>query len=245
MISSLKKSFVSILAISACSVFASIDAEMEGMEVVSRDDGTFLIGSPTYYFDRTLGAGGIHSESELWTPRKLRYRLLFNRMSVLPSWDPIEAPSIWMKTGNELGDLIYQDFLTDPKERPTNRTPILEGGFRTPLLHGLWATFRLFQDDHYCFRSSYGIRQHQVDDFFSFFGENYPMFSSVYGGLGFTNDFVNASVLVGMEYIWLFTESSRWIPVHYKPRVETRADIGNFSTTFVYENAEYQNKRKK
>ena len=84
-----------------------------------------------------------------------------------------------------------------------------------------------------------------MDDFFSFFGENYPMFSSVYGGLGFTNDFVNASVLVGMEYIWLFTESSRWIPVHYKPRVETRADIGNFSTTFVYENAEYQNKRKK
>ena len=51
---------------------AAIDAEMEGMEAVSRDDGTFLVGGPTYQFDRILGAGGIHSESELWTPQKLR-----------------------------------------------------------------------------------------------------------------------------------------------------------------------------
>ena len=59
---------------------ASVDAEMEGMEVDSRDDGTFLVGGPTFYYDRILGAGGLHSESELWTPRKLRYRLLFNRI---------------------------------------------------------------------------------------------------------------------------------------------------------------------
>ena len=174
---SLFNKIIATLAIPTSFAFASINAEMEGMEVASRDDGTFLIGSPTFYFDRTLGAGGIHSESELWTPRKLRYRLLFNRMSVLPSWDPIEAPSVWMKTGNELGDLIYQDFLTDTKERPANRTPILEGGFRTPLFHGLWATFRLFQDDFNCFRSSYGVRERQVAGFFSFFGENWPMFS--------------------------------------------------------------------
>lgn len=49
--------------------FAAIDAEMEGMEAVSRDDGTFLVGGPTYQFDRILGAGGLHSESELWTPQ--------------------------------------------------------------------------------------------------------------------------------------------------------------------------------
>ena len=217
---SLLNKIISFFAIAASVAFATVDPEMEGMEVVSRDDGTFLIGSPTFYFDRALGAGGIHSESELWTPRKLRYRQLFNRLSVLPSWNPIETPSVWMKTGNELGDLIYQDFITDPDERPVNRTPILEVGVRTPLWHGLWATFRLFQDDHYCTRT------------FSF-------------GLGYTNDFINSSVLAGMEYIWLFTESSRWIPVLYKPRVEARADFWNFSTTLVFENAEYQNKRKK
>ena len=242
---SLLYKITAILTISVCSVFASIDAEMEGMEVVSRDDGTFLIGSPTYYFDRALGAGGIHSESELWTPRKLRYRQLFNRLSILPSWDPIEAPSVWMKTGNELGDLIYQDFLTDVGERPINRTPILEAGVRTPAFHGFWATFRLFQDDHYCFYSARSYRMNQVDGSFSFFGENWPMFSSAYGGLGYTNDFVNATVLAGMEYMWFFTESSRWIPVQYKPRVEARADIGNFEATLVFENAEFQNFKKK
>ena len=62
---------IAIVAVVACFSFASIDAEMEGMEVVSRDDGTFLVSSPTFYFDRALGAGGIHSESEMWTPRKL------------------------------------------------------------------------------------------------------------------------------------------------------------------------------
>ena len=236
---------ISVFAISACAAFASVDAEMEGMEVVSRDDGTFLIGSPTFYFDRALGAGGIHSESELWTPRKLRYRLLFNRMSILPSWDPIQDPSFWMKTGNEVGDLIYQDFITDVQDRPTNRTPILEAGVRTPFFHGFWATFRLFQDDHYCFRSGGEYRNKLVNDNFAFFGENWPMFSSAYGGLGYTNDFVNASVLVGQEYIWFFTESSRWIPVKYSPRIEARADVGNISATLVYENAEYQNRQKK
>ena len=242
---SLFNKIIAVLIVSTSALLANVDPEMEGMEVVSRDDGTFLIGSPTYYFDRKLGSGGIFSESELWTPRKLRYRLLFNRMSVLPSWNPIEAPSVWMKTGNELGDLIYQDFITDVGDRPTNRTPILEVGVRTPMFHGLWATFRLFQDDHYCFYSGDHYRNKVVDDNFAFFGENWPMFSSAYGGLGYTNDFINASLLAGMEYIWLFTESSRWIPVRYKPRVEARADVGDFSATLVFENAEFQNVKKK
>ena len=235
---------ISVLAVFACSVFASVDAEMEGMEVVSRDDGTFLVGSPTFYFDRVLGTGGVHSESELWTPRKLRYRKLFNRLSILPSWDPIAIPSIWMETGNELGDMIYQDFITEKVDRPKNRTPILEGGIRTPLFHGFWATFRLFQDDHYSYVSSRVYRRFLIDKSFSLLGENLPMFSSVYGGLGYTNDFIEASVLAGMEYIWIFSESSRWIPIKYKPRIEARADFDNFSTTLVYENIEYQNQRK-
>ena len=69
-------------AVMFCAVasFAAVDAEMEGMEVDQRDDGTFLVGSPTFYFDRALGSGGLHSESELWSPSKVRQRLLFNRM---------------------------------------------------------------------------------------------------------------------------------------------------------------------
>ena len=135
---------------------AAIDAEMEGMEVDSRDDGTFLVGGPTFYYDRILGAGGLHSESEMWSPEKLRQRLLFNRMSPLPSWNPL-PPSVWVKTGNELGDLIYNDFIT-PEDRPSNRTPILEGGFRSPGFKGFWVTGRAFQDDHFSTACGGGIR---------------------------------------------------------------------------------------
>ncbi len=231
---------LSVLTLSAVLAGAAVDPEMEGLEAVSRDDGTFLVGGPTYFFDRILGAGGIHSETELWTPQKLRNRLLFNRMSLLPSWNPME-PSVWVKTGNELGDMIYQDVITET-DRPTNRTPILEGGFRSPSFKGFWATARGFQDDHYSART-YSYRKKMVSDEFAIFGENYPMFSSIYGGVGFTNDFVNASVLAGEEYLWEYMESSRWIPVHMAPRVEGRVDFWNIELTAAYEHAEYQDAR--
>ena len=236
------KNFALVSLLLASVAFAQVPAEMDGMEYETRADGTFLIGGPTYAFDRAMGAGGLHSESELWTPAKLRDRLLFNRWSGTPSWTPLD-PGVWVKTGNELGDLIYQDFITE-KNRPENRTPILEGGFRSPSFMGFWATARLFQVDHFC-SGSYAYRRDGVDGDYSHFGANWPMFSSAYGGLGYTNSLVNASVLAGEEYIWFYTESSRWIPVHYKPRVEARADVGNFSATLVYEDIEYENQHKK
>ena len=235
------KNLALVSLLMASVAFAQIPAEMDGMEYETRADGTFLIGGPTYAFDRPMSAGGLHSESELWTPAKLRDRLLFNRWSGTPSWTPLD-PGVWVKTGNELGDLIYQDFITED-DRPGNRTPILEGGFRSPSFMGFWATARLFQVDHFC-SGSYAYRRDGVDGDYSHFGANWPMFSSAYGGIGYTNSLVNASVLAGEEYIWFYTESSRWIPAHYKPRVEARADVGNLSVTLAYEDIEYENQHK-
>ena len=231
------------LLLSAGIAAAQIPVEMEGMEYETRADGTFLIGGPTFAFDRVLGAGGVHSESELWTPAKLRDRLLFNRWSGTPSWTPLD-PGVWIKTGNELGDLIYQDFLTDKDNRPENRTPILEGGFRSPAFHGLWATARFFQDDHFC-SGAYAYRRDMVEGNYTHLGANWAMFSTAYGGLGYTNSFVNASVLAGEEYLWTYTATSRWIPSHYMPRVEARADIKDLSVTVAYEDIEYENLHKK
>lgn len=231
------------LLLSAGIAAAQIPIEMDGMEYETRADGTFLIGGPTFAFDRVLGAGGVHSESELWTPAKLRDRLLFNRWSGTPSWTPLD-PGVWIKTGNELGDLIYQDFLTDKDDRPENRTPILEGGFRSPAFHGLWATARFFQDDHFC-SGAYAYRRDMVEGNYTHLGANWAMFSTAYGGLGYTNSFVNASVLAGEEYLWTYTATSRWIPSHYMPRVEARADIKDLSVTVAYEDIEYENLHKK
>lgn len=226
-----------------CTAFAEVDAEIEGMEYEVRGDGTFLIGGPTFGFDRIMGAGGTFSESELWTPAKLRDRLLFNRMSGTPSWTPM-APAVWFKTGNELGDLIYQNLLPSDEPNPANRTPYLEGGFTTPAFKGFWATARYFQDDHFCGRTA-GPRKQMVGESFAHFGENIPLFSTLYGGLGYTNSLVNASLLVGDEYLWTYTATSRWIPVHYSPRIEARADVKNVSVTLAYEDGEYKNVAKK
>lgn len=232
-----------LTAILMSTAFAEVDAEVDGMEYEVRGDGTFLIGGPTFAFERIMGAGGTFSESELWTPAKLRDRLLFNRMSGTPSWTPM-APAVWFKTGNELGDLIYQNLLPSDQPNPANRTPYLEGGFTTPAFKGFWATTRLFQDDHFCGNTA-GPRKQQVNESFAHFGENIPFFSTAYGGFGYTNDFVKASILVGSEYLWTYTATSRWIPVHYSPRIEARADVNNVSVTIAYEDGEYKDARKK
>lgn len=241
----MKKSFLTLALAAVLSVptFASVDAEVEGMEYEVRGDGTFLIGGPTYAFDRILGAGGTFSESELWTPAKLRDRLLFNRMSGTPSWTPL-APSVWLKTGNELGDMIYQNLLPSDKAYPANRTPFLEVGVTTPSYKGFWVTARLFQDDHFS-EKMYSYRVGVVDNSFAHFGENYPLFSTAYAGFGYTNSMVNASVIAGEEYLWTYTATARWIPTHFKPRIEARADVKNVSVTLAYEDAEYMNKSKK
>ena len=236
-------SLIFSLLLAAGMAAAQVPAEMDGMEYETRADGTFLIGGPTFAFDRALGAGGVHSESEFWTPAKLRDRLLFNRWSGTPSWTPLD-PGVWIKTGNELGDLIYQDFITTKDDRPENRTPILEGGFRSPAYKGLWATARFFQDDHFC-SGAYAYRRDMVDGNYTHLGANWAMFSTAYGGLGYTNSFVNASVLAGEEYLWTYTATSRWIPSHYKPRVEARADIKDLSLTVAYEDIEFENLHKK
>lgn len=221
---------------------AAIAPETEGMEGAFRGDGTFLVAGPTYIWERPSGSDGVHSSGELWSPEKMRYRLLMNRFSVTPSWTPLEA-GIWMKTGNEIGDMIYQDLLTEENEE--NRTPILEAGFRSPDFHGFWATARYFQVDHYS-SSTFSARKKQVGGAeYSFFGENLAFFSTAYGGLGYTQGKLNASVLAGQEYLWIFAESGRWIPVKYSPRVEGRVDFGPIQATVAYEKGEYQNKAEK
>jgi hypothetical protein len=51
--------------------------------------------------------------------------------------------------------------------------------------------------------------------------------------------------LAGEEYVWTYTASSRWIPSHYKPRVEARADVKDLSVTLAYEDIEYEYMPKK
>lgn len=225
-------------ALTMASAFAEIAPETEGM-LDTRYDGTFLTASPIYVFDRGSQMGGIHSESEEWSPSKVRDRLLLNRVSEAPSWTPRD-PSVWMAVGNEIGDLMYQD----PRyggwsSGNENGTPMLEAGFRSKSYSGIWATARFFQVDHFSV-SNWKIRSRMVNRMdYSIFGENLPHQSSAYAGLGFSTASFEASLLAGHEYLWLFAESGRYLPVEYKPRAESRLDAKYLHANLTFENAEY------
>lgn len=225
-------------------VFAEIAPETEGMRD-TRNDGTFLTASPTYVFDRSSQMGGIHSESEEWNPLKIRDRLFLERISGTPSWTPF-FPSVWLSVGNEIGDLMYQDPLRGGVlAHEENRTPMLEGGFRSKSYSGIWATARYFQIDHYS-NNLRKIRRDMVKtDEFSIFGENLPFTSTAYAGLGFSAKVFDVSLLAGHEYVWIYGESNRWLPIEYKPRVESRFDSKYLHASLVYENAEYTLSAKK
>lgn len=233
----MKRILLGILGV-AIWAWCEILPETEGMRD-TRADGTFLTASPTYVFDRSSRSGGLHSESEEWNPSKMRERLLVNRVSGTPSWTPL-APSFWISVGNEVGDLMYQDPLYAGKGSGwENRTPLLETGFRSPSYSGIWATARFFQVDHYS-NSGRKIRQQMIStDKFSIFGENLPFASTAYAGLGFSATAFETSLLAGHEYLWVFAESGRWIPVEYKPRAEARFDSRYLHGQLVFENAEY------
>lgn len=232
------KFFIVICSLLSWNAFADIAPETEGMRD-TRNDGTFLTASPTFVFDRGAHVGGIHSESEEWTPEKARDRILVNRVSGTPSWTPF-APSVWLSVGNEIGDLMYRDPLDGGVfAHSENRTPMLEAGFRSKTYSGFWATARYFQIDHYS-NNLRKIRRNMVlTDEFSIFGENLPFTSTAYAGLGFSADAFDVSLLAGHEYVWVYGASSRWIPVEYKPRAESRFDSRYVHASLAYENAEY------
>ncbi|MBP5246831.1 MAG: hypothetical protein J6Z31_03140 [Fibrobacter sp.] len=229
-----------MMAGALCAAFATADIlpETEGM-LDTRYDGTFLTASPTYVYDRSSQMGGIHSESEEWSPSKVRDRILFNRVSGTPSWTPLE-PSVWMSVGNEIGDLMYQD----PRHGGwssgnENGTPMLEAGYRSKSYSGIWTTARYFQVDHYSV-SNWKIRSKMVNRMdYSIFGENLPYQSTAYAGFGYSSGSFESSLLAGHEYLWIFAESGRWLPVEYKPRAEARFDTKYLHGNVAFENAEY------
>jgi len=220
---------------------ASIPVETEGMEPAVSSDGTYLTASPTYYYDRPSLMAGIHSQSELWSPDFLTKRLLVDRYSVLPSWQ-IQEPSIWMQVGNEIGDMIYHDVLTDSDDRPMNRTPMLEAGFRSNVFHGFFSTARFFQVDHFSSSTLKVNRKATGTMEYSLFGSNLPAFSTGYVGLGYSKDQTELSILAGREYLWLFGESGRWISALLSPRVESRFHYKKLDLSLIYEDVQYKDK---
>jgi len=214
-----------ILALFFSTVFAQVKGETPALTPFISEQGTYLIAMPTYTYSRKPGTLGLKAEEETWQPDKWKNRRIFNRFVPVMDWE-IRENSLWFYFGNELGDMLWQELEALDKE--PNRTPMLYGGFATPPLNGFYAIAEFNQIDHFS-EATLETRKERLNNSlkFSWFGDNLPAYSALYGGFGYNSEgdfFKNASVLTGSEYLWAWnTEDEEWVPIRISPRVEGNA----------------------
>ncbi|MCL2283372.1 MAG: hypothetical protein FWC26_08660 [Fibromonadales bacterium] len=195
--------------------FAQIQGETPALSTQHQ-----LVAMPTYTYTRVPGTLGLEAEEETWTPDKWKNRQIFGRFVPIMDWE-IATPSLWFYTGNELGDQLWQELSS--ADRQPNSTPMLYGGFTTPPFGGFYGVAKFSQIDHFS-ESTMNVRKKRIDNSqkFSWFGENLPAYSGVFGGLGYKN----ANILAGSEYVWAFDEKdSAWVPIRISPRIEGNLDF--------------------
>ena len=202
--------------------FAQVQGETPAMTPFTGELGTHLVAMPTYTYSRPPGMLGSDAEEEIWTPDKWKNRRIFERFVPIMDWE-IRKSSVWFYTGNEIGDMLWQELNTQDEE--PNRTPMLYGGFATQPLNGFYATAQFNQIDHFS-EATLNTRSQRINSYkFSWFGENLPAYSGLFGGFGYIGDgdlFKNASILTGSEYVWAWNEEE-WVPIRISPRVEGNA----------------------
>lgn len=217
-------------------LWAGVPAEVSALDSVTGGSGTHLVSMPTYVYDRPAGSAGLQAEDELWNPHKASRRHLPNRYSEILNWNT-DRPGIWFYTGNEVGDLLYQELLQD--SHGANRTPMMDGGVRTPAWNGVWVTGQGSQVDHFSSATLSERTRRDGDMSFAWFGENLPAFSTAFAGGGYERGLGSASVLAGSDYLWVLTRSRRWVPVRISPRVQGDAAYGRASLHVAYERQDF------
>jgi len=214
-----------LLLLILCSIaFAQVQGETPALTPLASEKGTYLVAMPTYTYSRAPGALGLNAEEETWKPGKWKNRQIFNRFVPMINWE-VKQSSLWFYTGNEIGDELWQE-LSRTNDEP-NRTPMLYGGFATPPFEGFYATAEYNQIDHFSEATFNARRNHINSQKFSWFGENLPAYSGVWGGAGYNGTgefFKNANVLVGSEYLWAWNKEE-WVPIRVSPRVEGNASF--------------------
>jgi len=214
-----------ILAFFFSSVFAQVQGETPALTPFIGEQGTYLIAMPTYTYSRKPGTLGLNAEEETWQPDKWKNRKIFNRFVPVMDWE-IRESSVWFYFGNELGDMLWQELNSQGEE--SNRTPMLYGGFATPSVNGFYAISEFNQIDHFS-EATLDTRKKRINNSlkFSWFGDNLPAYSAIYGGFGYNSEddfFKNASVLTGSEYLWAWNKEE-WVPIRISPRVEGNAEF--------------------
>jgi hypothetical protein len=202
-------------------VFAQIKGEIPALTPFASERGTYLVAMPTYTYSRAPGTLGLNADEETWQPDKWKNRQILGRFVPIMDWET-KTPGIWFYTGNELGDMLWQELATTSEE--SNRTPMLYGGFTVqPFASGFYASGEFNQIDHFS-AATKDVRQERLhgSQKFSWFGDNLPAYSGLSSEIGYNNSgafFKKASSLFGSEYVWGWNKEE-WVPIRIN-RLET------------------------
>ncbi|MDR2580138.1 MAG: hypothetical protein LBC85_03990 [Fibromonadaceae bacterium] len=213
-----------ILLLLSSLAFAQVRAETEALTPFVSDLGTRLIAMPSYTYSRAPGTLGLAADEETWLPDKWRNRRIFNRFIPIMNWET-EQSGLRFYVGCEQGDMLWRELSALGEE--ANRTPMLYGGFVTSPVNGFYALAKFNQIDHFT-DATFDARRNRINSQkFSWFGENLPAYSGLWGGVGYNGKsdfFRNATVLTGSEYLWAWDEDE-WKPVRISPRIESNLSL--------------------
>lgn len=212
-----------------CSLaLAQVQGETPALTPFTGELGTHLIAMPTYTYSRMPGTLGLEAEEETWLPDKWKNRKIFNRFVPMIDWQ-INLHNIWLYVGKENGDMLWQELAYKNRNEAPNKTPMIYGGFAAPLPGKFYAFAEFNQIDFFTQETFDSHRERINSQKFSWFGENLPAYSGLYGGFAYSgtgNFFKNASVLTGSEYLWAWNEKEEeWMPIRISPRIEGNASF--------------------
>ena len=220
----------------ALGAWAGVGGEVVALDSMASGSGTRLVSMPTYVYERASGSLGLHAADEEWSPARAGERHLPNRYSQILDWQ-IGTPGMWFSTGNEIGDLLYQELLEEG--HGANRTPMLDGGFTSPSWKGWRVTAQGSQVDHWSSATLDERTRRNGSMSFAWFGENLPAYSTAHAGIAYAQEGLEAEAQAGRDYLWVLTRTRRWVPVEVSPRTQLSLHKGLASLDLSYEKQHY------
>lgn len=196
-------------------VLLPISAEVAGMQALLDPSASSAIASPTEWWVRHSNQSGLFGREASWNARSYDFgTLVDSRELPIRRW-VVQQPGFGVKVGNEVGDYLLQESTEGPSKG--NRTPTIHIWGATPAWYGVRAFGEMSQVDHFGERLR-SKRIEQVgegdpstsDGRFAWFGENYPGYSSLRGGLSWARGGYATQALAGVEYFWVLDRMGFW-----------------------------------
>jgi len=201
------------------------EPELQGLDLAQSytplQHRVIYVGSMTDVSSFDWKSGSVYAQELMYQGNLVESWTLSGRnVAVMaPTSAKMIQPGLRVQAGNEVGDPLFQE-LTDAGKKENNRTPMMRGWWKTSAWKGARAWGSFDQVDHYA--GGAGARSRRVQNSgqkpFAWFGENYPHYSRLHGGVEWQNEtgfkelgsrehgILELGIHGGQDYLWIGSE---------------------------------------